>query len=593
MRCGSETGRVSRWAGASWRWKGIVLAVSLSGMTACATTGPANAAADTKSVSIFDAGENVAGKFLAGRHAESVGDYASAVEWMRDVLDANPGDEKLLVRNHLLLISTGRVDEAIALAARIVVLDENNMLGNMTLALDALSRSDFATALAHLDKVKTSGANRILVPLLRAWVLAGKSDAGLAFDVLDQFDSSGSFTVIASLHGAMIAELVGDNEAAAQAYARAAGATGDGQPLQLVRSFSHFLAKAGRSDQARALAADFAVRHPTNLLIEPVIHALDSGEIPPLVAPTVQAGAAQALHAVADLLHRESVSDSALVFIRLALFLTPDDPAMLSLLGGILRAQQRYDDAIAVFERIAPDTPYAWYAKLDIANSLRAKEDTSSAITLLRGMLETRPERSDAARALGDFLRFEERYDEAVAAYDKAIERVVGKPDWRLHYSRGIALERMKDWSRAEKDFLRALALEPDQPLVLNYLGYSWVEQGTHLDEAKAMIERAVKQRPRDGYITDSLGWVLYRLGDYEGAVRWLEKAVSLAPGDPTINDHLGDAYWLVDRRQEARFQWERALSLDPEPESIDRIRAKIDGKARPQPVPPGERRDI
>ena len=147
---------------------------------------------------------------------------------------------------------------------------------------------------------------------------------------------------------------------------------------------------------------------------------------------------------------------------------------------------------------------------------------------------------------------------------------------WILLYSRGIALERSKQWSRAENDFLAALKLNPNQPYILNYLGYSWVDQGINLDRAKTMIERAVKLRPNDGYIVDSLGWALFRIREFPVAVQHLERAVELRPQDPTINDHLGDAYWRVGRRNEARFQWRRSLSLGPEPDQAAQIRSKI-----------------
>src|SRR5690606_33991930 len=143
---------------------------------------------------------------------------------------------------------------------------------------------------------------------------------------------------------------------------------------------------------------------------------------------------------------------------------------------------------------------------------------------------------------------------------------------WTLFYFRGIAYERAKQWDKAEADLLQALALFPEQPHVLNYLGYSWVDQGMHLDEAMDMIARAVELRPNDGYIVDSLGWAHYRLGNYEEAVRELERAVELRPEDPVINDHLGDAYWKVGRRLEARFQWAHARDLDPEPDALEEI---------------------
>jgi Flp pilus assembly protein TadD len=193
-------------------------------------------------------------------------------------------------------------------------------------------------------------------------------------------------------------------------------------------------------------------------------------------------------------------------------------------------------------------------------------------------MLPEQPTRAEAAISLGDVLRGRKRFLEAAEAYDIAIARSnpSEQRNWTLYYSRGIALERANLWQRAEADFLKALELSPEQPHVLNYLGYSWVEHGVNLDRARKMLERAVELRPNDGYIVDSLGWVLFRTGDFKGATERLEHAVELRPQDATINDHLGDAYWKVGRHTEARFQWSRALSLDPEPELVDSIKTKI-----------------
>ena len=205
-------------------------------------------------------------------------------------------------------------------------------------------------------------------------------------------------------------------------------------------------------------------------------------------------------------------------------------------------------------------------------------ERADEAFALLEGVAAREPERIDAFVQLGDLLRHDERYDEAEAAYSRAIARL-GKPKrehWTLLYARGIAYERTKRWPEAEADFLKALELEPEQPFVLNYLGYSWVDQGLHLDRAKNMLNRAVELRPDDGFIVDSLGWVHYRLGDYDAAVDSLERAVELEPADPVINDHLGDAYWRVGRQREARYQWQRVLTLEPDEEVTAEVEQKL-----------------
>jgi Flp pilus assembly protein TadD len=205
-------------------------------------------------------------------------------------------------------------------------------------------------------------------------------------------------------------------------------------------------------------------------------------------------------------------------------------------------------------------------------------ERKEQAFELLESQAAAEPERIQALVQLGNLLRGDEQYDRAERAYTRAVERL-GTPErdnWTLVYARGIVHERIKQWPQAEADFFKALELEPEQPLVLNYLGYSWVDKGVRLDEARGMLDRAVAARPNDGYIVDSMGWVHYRLGEYAQAVASLERAVELEPGDPVINDHLGDAYWRVGRQREARYQWRTVLALAPEPDLKARIETKL-----------------
>ena len=377
------------------------------------------------------------------------------------------------------------------------------------------------------------------------------------------------------------------------AFRKTLAASGDQPSLQLVESFARFLVRNDNIEEASRLVDDFTARNPQTLLIEPARAVVEGSAAPDRLVDDARAGAAEVFRNVASLLNREQLRTEALLFIRMALDLAPEDAGAAFTLAQLLEARDRDDLAIEAYEQIDEKSPYSWYARLGVADAMHAGGDSEGAIRLLRKMTAERPERSDAPRALADLLRVTSRFEEAVRAYDQAFERIEGEPDWGLLYTRGIALERAKRWDRAEQDFLSALEASPDQPLVLNYLGYSWVEQGVQLERARKMIETAVEKRPRDGYITDSLGWVLYRLGDYDEAVVHLERAVALEPGDPVINDHLGDAYWIVGRRLEARFQWLRALSLEPEPDVEAIIRRKLDGDKVPEPLPPGKQSDL
>jgi Flp pilus assembly protein TadD len=246
--------------------------------------------------------------------------------------------------------------------------------------------------------------------------------------------------------------------------------------------------------------------------------------------------------------------------------------------GQLMDSFGRHQAANDLYGAIDPASSLSWPARLSMAVNLNRLGRFDEAVDLLRKMAEERPGDPEPLIALADLLREQDRFAEAVGVYDQAMERIpVLQPHhWPLLYARGIALERSKKWERAERDFLKALEFAPDQALVLNYLGYSWVEKRRHLDRALAMIRKAVDLRPDNGYIVDSLGWAYYQLGRLEEAVQELERAVELRPQDPLINDHLGDAYWRVGRQREARFQWHAALALNPEPEVRKQIETKL-----------------
>ncbi|MBT3398621.1 MAG: tetratricopeptide repeat protein [Rhodospirillaceae bacterium] len=541
----------------------------------------------------FDIGLSVAGRFLAARHAESVGNLVAAADLTTGVLSEVPRSEIMSRRAHLVMVGAGRFEDAAAIADELIATRPQDPLVVYTLVVRALHQGEHTRSLALLDGIPDSGVNGIIAPLLKAWLLAGEGRTADGVAALDAMAGNAGLAPVAGFHQALIADLGGDIVGAEAAFRRTFAASGDRPSLQLIDSFARFLVRNGKTEEAAKLVADFVARNPQTLLIEPALAVVEGRAEPDRLVADVRAGASEVFRNVASLLNREQLRTEALLFVRMALDLAPNDASAKFSLAQLLEAREREDLAIEAYETIDPRSPYNWYARLGVADAMHAQGESDDAIRLLRAMSSERPERADAPRALADLFRVTERFDDAVAAYDQAAKRMDGEPDWGLLYTRGIALERAKRWDRAEQDFLQALDISPDQPLVLNYLGYSWVEQGVHLERARKMIETAVEKRPRDGYITDSLGWVLYRLGDFEAAVVHLERAVALEAGDPVINDHLGDAYWAVGRKLEARFQWMRSLSLEPDRDVEAELRLKLGGKKIPKPLPPGKKRDL
>jgi len=304
----------------------------------------------------------------------------------------------------------------------------------------------------------------------------------------------------------------------------------------------------------------------------------DGGLRDPLIASPVH-GLADAFYGSATALAQENARSPAIFYLRFALYLRPDFAEAALVLGRLFEIEEQPANALAVYELIADDASVAGEARLREVWALEAMGREDEALERLRVLMTSAPDTVDNLSALANLLRQRGELDEAIANYTRAIDMAAGNEGvrhWVLYYARGIAFHQDDDWARAEADFIKALALNPGQPDVLNYLGYSWVERGENLEQAHAMLEEAVAQRPNDGYIVDSLGWSYFRRGDIGQAIVHLERAVLLRPENPTINEHLGDAYWVDGRRTEARFQWSHALSLSVDSDQAQVLRRKI-----------------
>jgi tetratricopeptide (TPR) repeat protein len=286
---------------------------------------------------------------------------------------------------------------------------------------------------------------------------------------------------------------------------------------------------------------------------------------------------------IANALRNEANADYTLLYARLAEHLRPDHTEALLLTAELLETLGRYELASQTYQKVPADDPSFHAAELGRAEALREAGKIEAAMEVLEALTRSQSDLPYAHTALGDLRRQEKNFEGAISSYDTAIGLydTLEMRQWFLFYARAISHERLGNWEAAEADFRKALELNPEQPQVLNYLGYSLVEKQIKLEEALSMIERAVAARPESGYIVDSLAWVLFRMGRYEEAVGPMERASELMPVDPVVTDHLGDVYWAVGRELEAQFQWRRALSFvdeeTAEEAKPDRIRRKLE----------------
>ena len=564
------------------RGSAILVLAAVTMTSACAMAAdPKGAAADARANAQAPTSHTISGNYVAARVAKRSGDFTAAAQFMRNIAALAPGD--LDVRRDLFLVelSDGNIAEALILAKRLPVDDKAPAFIPTMLAADDIAAGRFAEANERLIKVPDRGLNVIVAPLLRAWALQGAGRTDEALELLKGLEGTRGFQATASVHRGLILEIKGDVAGAEAAY-KAAEQTG-GMSLRLAEILMGFYQASGRADAVQAVYNQYTNEQPSARLLNPSTN---------LRITTPRQGAAEALFGIGNSLRQEASRDAALMFGYLALHLRPDFDLARLVVADTLDAADRLDKAISLYRGIKPASEYSWPARLRIASALDRSGDTAAAVDELRAMARLRVDNAEPLISLGDILRAHERFTESASAYSDALKRIpaIERRHWTLLYSRGIANERSGQWKAAEADFLKALEFEPEQPYVLNYLGYSWVDQGINLERGRAMIQRAVELRPDDGYIVDSLGWVLFKMGDFAGAVRELERAVVLKPEDPTINDHLGDAFWNAGRREEARFQWRRALSFKPNDSDIARIQNKLtDGVPQLAVVTKGE----
>jgi tetratricopeptide (TPR) repeat protein len=518
------------------------------------------------------------GEYLAGRHAQETRDYAKAAEFFEDALKQDPASPELISRTFLMEASEGRFDRARALAEKELKLDPTDAVAELILLIDRLKAGDTAGALARAEALPGDGVHRLLGPLARAWTRMATGDLVGADAALRQLDKFNGLAPLEYYQLGLLYDFAGHPDKAEENFKKTLEVTGQ-LNWRLADAIANFYARHGRADEAGALYQKFIRDNSGSELAESVLpHVL--AESPAPLIRTGAEGLAEALFDLASVVNQPETIDLALLYVRSALELSPHLALAQLLLSDVLSAQDKPEASLAILAQIPPTSPYSWSARLRVAADLEMLGRTEEAIAQLKDLSAEAPTRAGAEMQLGDLLRAKKRFTEAVGAYDEAIRRLqaAGMPErWSLYYSRGIARERSGQWKESEADLMHALELRPDQPLVLNYLGYSWIDRGENLDRGLKMIEKAVELRPEDGYIVDSLGWAHYRLGDYPSAVQYLEKAIELVPEDPTINDHLGDAYWQSGRPNEARFQWRRALQFGPEADEVKPIEAKLD----------------
>lgn len=522
-----------------------------------------------------------AGAYLAGRAATYDSDFAAAANYYTQALVRDPQNAVLMESVVFAQMALGELKRAHPVAQRMWDDGINSQIANMVMVGGFTQTQDYQ---ALLDRdPERHGIGPLVDGLVTAWAHLGAGNVTQAMAEFDRVAEDEGLRLFAQYHRALALASVGDYEASEAMFA-----ADDGRLSKITRravlARVQVLSQLDRNDQAMTFLTDaFGTQLDPALTV--IYSRLTDGETLPFTqAASVTDGIAEVFYTVASALSGEAADDYVLVYARMASVLSPDHIDSVLLSADLLEKLGRYDLSVATYKLVQPGHPDYHAAEMGRAEALRRAAKPDAAIEVLEQLTREFPNQANVYSSLGDLLRQQEDYSRAVTAYDTALSILdqENASSWFILYARGISHERLQNWDQAEADFRAALALNPDRPEVLNYLGYSLVEKQIKLDEALGMIERAVAARPDSGYIRDSLGWVLYRLGRYDEASAHMEQAVALMPVDPVVNDHLGDVFWAVGRYLEAEFQWKRALSfVDPEDTDSeadpDRIRRKLE----------------
>lgn len=520
--------------------------------------------------------ERLSGAYLAARQASFYSDFEEAARYYTLALARDPSNPELLENAVTAFVGLGDFTRALPIARKMQADGIDSQIANMVMIGEDIRNENYDALIREFEAGLSVGP--LVDGLVQAWAQVGQGRLSEALQSFEAVSEGRGMRAFGLYHKALALALVGDFEGADRIFSGE-----EGGPLRATRNgaiaHAQVLSQLERNESAIELLDNLFGPEP-DPEIRNLRASLANGEtLPFTLINSAKDGFGEVFFTVAGVLKGEASPSYTLLYSRMAEFVTPVHVDALLTSAGLLEELEQYDLATKAYDKVPRDDPSYHMAELGRAAALRRADRGEAAIEVLNQLSESYGDLPTVFSALGDTLREMERYGEAEGAYDRAIALFTApeRTQWVTYYARGIARERLGRWDDSEADLRRALELAPGQPLVLNYLGYSLVEQRIKLDEALAMIEEAVAARPDDGYIMDSLGWVQYRLGRYDEAIVNMERAAELSPVDPIINDHLGDVLWAVGRKREAEFQWRRAMSFEPEDVDAARIRRKLE----------------
>ena len=540
-----------------------------------------------RSVKILqDIGPSLTGHILAGSFAHEQKDLSSAIKYYEVAQSVNPDDPALLEKLFSLYMSAGEMTKAAGIAPRLIDLKQDVQQARLVLAVEKFEDRNFVEAEAIIRQTRDDPFSVFVKNMFLMWAAYGQGDDDRARSHAEALLDLRTLDTLAGWNIARLYEALGDNMAANDLFI-AVIQKNTMKGSSFFSDYMSFLVSQGRGDEAMMLLENHLPQKDKTPYTLDAYRVLETPIKRAKMSPAE--GLSMGLMELGVIFSGELPAEITLPYLHQALWLDRTSDKARVVIGELLMGMGDEIRALDIYGDVKAQSISLTFARLSEARILENLGRKAEAQSLLESFVE-KENYSFTLQTLADFYRRDEQMAKAELIYNKLIDQLEEDNDsnWELYFYRGITLEQQDRWDEAEADLLKARRLSGNQPFVLNYLGYSWIDNGINLYQGLEMIKKAVAQEPRNGFFVDSLGWAFYRMKDFGAAVQFLEKATELEPDDPEIIDHLGDALWQSGRQIEARYQWRRALSLEDDATKQKEIEEKIDYGVIEDAVGPG-----
>ncbi len=520
----------------------------------------------------------VSGPLLAARQAVTDQQTEEASYYYDYALIQAPDDPLIRREAFTAFLANGDMELATVLARQLTQDPEVTQEAHLVLTVSALMESDWEAARQHLRGFPDGPASRLFVPVINAWIDYGSTGAVTPAQLKSLLDP-GPVLAVTSHQAALLYVLTQDNAGAEQAFQKGVQ-SGAMMNSGFALDFAQFMASIGNQDRVALLYDMVGQAMPDNPDVHLALAHYKSGKTPPAFSKNISEHLAAGFLSFAESLRRDGHSRFARTYVQLALFLDPT-PAGRLLLADLAADQEQWMVAAGLYAAVEGEPVHRRIAQIRRAEMIEQAGDLDTALAVIQPLAQDYPHDEVVQLALADLYRRAENFEDAAPIYARTLEIMSAARDdrdvpWGVLFSLAMCQERLGQWHDAERNLLRVRELSGGSPLVLNYLAYSWIDRGVRLKDAQKLIEDVVRKEPRNGFYIDSLGWLYFKLGEYERALTFIERASALEPVDPVITDHLGDVLWSLNRRSEARYQWRKALAFEPEPREFKKIETKL-----------------